>query len=210
MCIDLDWTTTLAENSSFVLDRNHLMNMARDDFHHAADRISSFLDAIIGMNTEVEWNDGHAEIFPLILNGWDEQVDAVSVTDNGQNDERNDSYVPANDPYDDADWQVEDLLALLDNLGRIGHQGVIGINFKAGTCNLSDGTVIRMTGWNPLVERINNHLNLLESAAMFKTGFPTIRSSNHTLRLDTERILDIKHGTVIALGMVRLRHLSAC
>ncbi|MBT1163758.1 hypothetical protein [Bifidobacterium felsineum] len=205
MCINLDWTIVITENSSSVLDRNHLTSMAQEDLQHTADRISFFLDVVTGMITEVEWNDGHAAIFPIAPNEEDRSADAIDIADNEQNDDWSDSFVPANDPSDDADWQMEDLLALLNDLGRIGHQGITEIDLKAGTCNLSDGTIVRMTDRDSLIERVNNHLGLLESAAMFKTGFPIIHSSNHVLRLNTERILDIKHGTAIALTMMNLR-----
>ncbi|RSX52964.1 hypothetical protein [Bifidobacterium samirii] len=203
MFIDLDWTTVITADSSLVLDRNHLASMSRASLRRAADRVASFLDAVLATDTEIDWNDGRVELF-LSATGDQEPEDI------GQSAGWGDSFVEANDPSDDTEWQVESLLALLADLGRIGRLGVEGIDLKAGTCTPSDKTVINMAGWDPLVEQVNTYLDLLDNASAFRTGFVTIRSEHRVLQLDAEHVRDITCGTAIALGLVTLRCMSAC
>lgn len=192
MCIYLEWTTDIRVDSYDVLDHDHLESMAREDRRHATERLQAFIDAVIGADTDIDRINGRTMISAF-------EPDEPEQT---EHDWRK-SFVAASS-CDDAEWRMDDLLALLDNLARIGGQGITGIDFSAGTCALPDESRVRTASWEQMVEPVNDHLATLESATTCTTGFLTIQSSSHTLPLTAGWMRDLKRGLTVALDVVRI------
>ncbi|NEG89644.1 hypothetical protein [Bifidobacterium aerophilum] len=196
MCTYLEWTTDIKVDSYDVLDHDHLESMAREDRRHATEHLQAFIDAVIGADTDIDRINGRTMI-------------SAFESDEPEQTEHDwwKSFVAASS-CDDAEWRMDDLLALLDNLARIGRQGITGINFSAGTCALPDGSRVRMARWEQMVEPVNDHLATLESATTCATGFLTIQSSSHTLPLTAGWMRDLKRGLTVALDVVRISRMS--
>lgn len=195
MCIYLEWTTDIRVDSYDVLDHDHLESMAREDCRRATERLQSFIDAVIGADTDIDRINGRTMISAF-------EPDEPEQTEHDWSE----SFVTAS--CDDAEWLMDDLLALLDNLAHIGRQGITSIDFPAGTCTLPDGSRIRMASWDRMAGPVNDHLATLEAAASSITGFLAIRSSGHTLPLTAGWMLDLKRGLAIALDVMRISRMS--
>ncbi|MBT1171755.1 hypothetical protein [Bifidobacterium sp. SO4] len=195
MCIYLEWTTDIGVDSYDVLDHNHLESMTREDRRHATERLQSFIDAVIGADTDIDRLNGRTMISAF-------EPDEPEQTKHDWCE----SFVPASG--DDAEWRMDDLLALLDGLARIGRQGVTNIDFHAGTCVLPDGSRVRVASWEQMTEPVNDHLAALEAATTCATGFLTIQSSGHTLPLTAGWMRDLKRGLTVALDVVRISRMS--